>query len=87
MPPVVLVIFNRPDLVERQAESLHKLPLQQLFVIGDGPREQMMLKSAGTLALQWSLSIGPAMCRLIMQKGIWVVPNELSVASTGYFPV
>ncbi|MGW8227262.1 MAG: glycosyltransferase family 2 protein [Gammaproteobacteria bacterium] len=39
MPPVVLIIFNRPDLVERQVESLHKLPLQQLFVIGDGPRD------------------------------------------------
>jgi len=39
MPPVVLVIFNRPDLVERQVAMLHKLPLQQLFVIGDGPRD------------------------------------------------
>ncbi len=38
MPPVVLIIFNRPDLVERQVEVLSALPLEQLFVIADGPR-------------------------------------------------
>ena len=39
MSPVVLIIFNRPDLVERQCERLRTLPLEQLFVIADGPRE------------------------------------------------
>lgn len=39
MSPVALIIFNRPDLVERQCERLRALPLEQLFVIADGPRE------------------------------------------------
>lgn len=39
MPPVALIIFNRPDLVERQCERLRTLQLEQLFVIADGPRE------------------------------------------------
>ena len=39
IPPVALIIFNRPDLVERQCEVLSALPLEQLFVIADGPRE------------------------------------------------
>jgi len=38
MPPIVLIIFNRPDLVERQVAILSRLPLEQLFVIADGPR-------------------------------------------------
>lgn len=38
MPPVALIIFNRPDLVERQCERLRTLPLEKLFVIADGPR-------------------------------------------------
>jgi len=39
MTPVALIIFNRPDLVQRQCEILRALPLEQLYVIADGPRE------------------------------------------------
>ena len=38
MSPVVLIIFNRPDLVERQCERLLAMDLDQLFVVADGPR-------------------------------------------------
>jgi hypothetical protein len=39
IPPVVLIIFNRPDLVELQCERLRTLAIEQLFVIADGPRK------------------------------------------------
>jgi hypothetical protein len=38
MPSVVLIIFNRPDLVELQCERLRDINIDQLLVIADGPR-------------------------------------------------
>jgi hypothetical protein len=38
LPPIALIIFNRPDLAARQVELLSRLDLTMLFVIADGPR-------------------------------------------------
>jgi hypothetical protein len=38
LPPVLLIVFNRLDLVKKQVELLRKLPLHKLFVVADGPR-------------------------------------------------
>lgn len=49
--PVVLIIFNRPDLVEKQMERLRKVQPQCLFIISDASRrskegeEQLVQKS------------------------------------------
>ena len=63
MPPVVLIIFNRPDLVERQCERLSAMDLQQLLVIADGPRpgtddeEKCHAARAIVDGMEWSCSV------------------------------
>ncbi len=36
--PVLLLVFNRPDLVERQLAVLREVGVERLFVVADGPR-------------------------------------------------
>jgi hypothetical protein len=38
LPPVALIVFNRPDLVKKQIENLQRTAIKQLFIIADGPR-------------------------------------------------
>ncbi len=38
LPPVLLIIFNRPHLVARVVEALRKAQIPRLFVAADGPR-------------------------------------------------
>ena len=38
LPPVALIVFNRPDLVKKQVENLQRTAIKQLFIIADGPR-------------------------------------------------
>lgn len=70
IPPVALIIFNRPDLVERQCEVLSALPLEQLFVIADGPRE-------GTDDHEKCES-----ARAIIESTKWSCPVETNYADT-----
>lgn len=37
--PVVLIIFNRPNLVRQQIDRLRQIAPSQLYVVADGPRE------------------------------------------------
>lgn len=49
--PVVLIIFNRPQLVEKQMKQLERVQPQKLFIISDGARaekegeEELVLQS------------------------------------------
>lgn len=38
LPPVVLIIFNRPELTQRIVETILDMQPRQLFIIADGPR-------------------------------------------------
>jgi hypothetical protein len=38
-PPVILLVFNRPDLTEQVFRQIRKAQPSQLFVAADGPRE------------------------------------------------
>lgn len=38
--PVVVVFFNRPDLIERQLEVMRQVRCKRLFLIADGPRNE-----------------------------------------------
>ena len=36
--PVVLIIFNRPDLLKKTFEKVRQYQPKELFIIADGPR-------------------------------------------------
>lgn len=39
--PVVLIVFNRPELVERQFKTLEMIKPERLYLVSDAPRENV----------------------------------------------
>lgn len=69
LPPVALVVFNRPDLAARQVEVLGRLELTRLLVIADGPRPGRSEESAC------------AATRRIIDEHPWRCPVERNYAA------
>lgn len=38
IPPVLLIVFNRPETTRRVVQRLRELRVPKLYVAGDGPR-------------------------------------------------
>jgi len=51
-PPVVLIVFNRPETVARMLERLAVLRPPRLFVVGDGPRSDRPSDGARVAAVR-----------------------------------
>jgi len=67
--PVVLIIFNRPDLVRQVWESIRAASPNRLFVVADGPRSDHPEDAALCAA-----------CRAIVEQVDWPCQVESNYA-------
>ncbi len=71
--PVLLLIFNRPDLVEKQLKLLREVQVRNLFVVADGPRPHHTTDTTTCLASRELLAGIDWDCRLETQ----LLPSNL----------